>query len=307
MRSHQFAVSKSLLHTFENLIIKLITINIKVTKLDPKIVKQTLAKLDLETILRLLLLCQKDYQLFSGNDVNSPRKELSIHRQALIDYIVDHNNKDNEEIYEKAEAIAESLAEHDEEIQTTKEEIKPLQDKLKVKKDRLKTLAQNKESFRKCKDDELEATLDDVALNKLAQYNAAVEKAAAKEKNKKQIKKSLKEVGKGLIASDIAGVTEEFGEAIFETSNVTLSFVAKMRTRIREHKETGLNLNTVAGINAINQKFDQEWQTEGTNIINKTKSNPDWKQTEAVTCQFEEVSEPKLLMPAKGEAIAIAA
>ena len=86
----------------------------------------------------------------------------------------------------------------------------------------------------------------------------------------------MKEVGRGFIASDIAGVTEEFGEAIFETSNVTLSFIAKMRTRIKEHKETGLNLNTVAGIDAINQKFDREWKTERTNIINKAKLNPDW-------------------------------
>ena len=63
------------------------------------------------------------------------------------------------------------------------------------------------------------------------------------------MEKGKKEFGKGSIAASIEGVTEEFGAAIDETTNVTLSFVAKMRTRIKEHKETGLDLNTVAGIN----------------------------------------------------------
>lgn len=271
------------------------------TQLNKTNVKETLAKLDLETILRLLLLCQKDYQLFSGNDVNSPRKELSIHRQALIDYIVDPKNEDNEEIYEKAKAIAESLAEHDEKIQTIKEEIKPLQDKLKVKKDRLKILAENKELFTKGKVNELNATLDKVALNKLADYNTLVEKVADESQGKKQMKKTLKEVAKGFIAADKAEVTEEFGEAIFEATNVALSFVAKLRTRIKEHKEGELRLN-----NAI-QELEKEWPTHETNIINQAKLNSDWKQAEAVTYQSEKVSEQKLPMPAEGEALPIAA
>ena len=267
------------------------------TKLNKTNVKETLAKLDLETILRLLLLCRKDYQLFSGNDVSSPRKELSIHCQALIDYIVDPNNEDNEEIYEKAKAIAESLAKHDREIQTIKGEIKPLQDELKVKKDRLKQSNDDRNKLIEGQTNELDKILDDVALNKLAQYHAVVENVATREKNKKQINKALKEVGKGFIASNIAGVTEEFGEAICEVNKVTFGFFNKLRSQIRQQKEAEINFDTVAGLDRVNQKFDLEWLTHKTNIINQTGLNSDWRQAEEVPAQ-------KLLMPAEGEAIA---
>lgn len=132
-------------------------------------------------------------------------------------------------------------------------------------------------------------------------------KVAVKSQNEKQIKKSLDVVAHGFIAADSAGVTEEFGEAIYETSNVALSFIAKMRTRIKEHKETGLDLNTVAGVDTIHKRFDQEWSAHKTNIINKAKLNSDWKQTEAVNYQSEKVSEQKLPMTAEGEALPIAA
>lgn len=92
-----------------------------------------------------------------------------------------------------------------------------------------------------------------------------------------------------------------------ETAKVTLSFVEDICTQINEHEKAGFDLNTVAGINTINQKFEQEWLTRETTIINKTGLNPDWKQAEAVICQSEGVSEQKLLMSAKSEALAIAA
>ena len=266
-----------------------------VTKLDSQIVKQTLSKLPLDLINRLLVDVDKNCVLLSNGDVDSPRKELSTKRKKLIEYLTESNDIDT---FNKVKALADSLAEYDNKIESIKKEIEPLQNQLKVKKDRLKILAENKESFTKGKVDELDATLNEAALNKIAQYNAVVEKVAVKSQNEKQMKKTLKEVAKGFIASDIAGVTEEFGEAIFETSNVTLNFVAKMRTRIKEHEETGHNLNTVAGINTINQRFEREWSTHETNIINKTGLNPDWKQAEVLTCQSEEVvPAQKLLMP----------
>lgn len=165
------------------------------TKLNKTIVKKTLVNLNLKTILRLLLKYKKDYQLFSGNDVNSPRKELSIHRQALIDYIVDTNNEDSEKIYEEAKAIADPLAVYVENNESIKGEIKPLQDELKVKKAQLKKSNEDTESFIEEQANELYKTLDDVAKNKLVQYNVLVEKVAAKSKNKKQMEKGKKEFG----------------------------------------------------------------------------------------------------------------
>ena len=286
------------------------------TQLDRKIVKQTINKLPLDLINRLLVVADKDCDLFSNNDadcpgrelgpnpeqlsqylVDSPAKELTAKRKKLINHIIKSNDV---KTFNEAKALADSLAKYDNEIESIKQTIKE-------ERAQLKTLNNDRNEVINDLVSELNEALDSSALNKIAQYDAVAEKVAVKSKNKKQMEKGKKEFGKGLIAASIEGVTEEFAAAMEGTTNFTLSFIAKTHARIKEHKEAGRDLNTVAGINTINQNFDREWKIERTNIINKAKLNPDWKKAEAVICQSEEVSEPKLLMSANSEALAIAA
>ena len=286
------------------------------TQLDQQTVKQTLSKLPLDLINRLLLDADKDCDLLSNNDADSPGRELSPNPEQLIQYLVDSLAKeltdkrkklikyitesDDVKTFNKALAFADRLAEYDNEIESIKQT-------MKEEKAQLKTLNNDKNEVINDLVSELDETSDSSALNKIAQYNTEVEKVAVKSQNEKQIKKSLKEVGKGLIASNIAGVQKEFAKAMSETAKVTLSFVEEICTQINEHEKAGFDLNTVAGINTINQKFDRKWLTHETNIINQTGLNSNCKQAEAVTCQSEEVSDTKLPMPAEGEALAIAA
>ena len=288
---------------------------ITLTKLDSNIVKETINKLPLDLVKRLLVVADKNCDLFSNNDADSPGRELSPNPEQLLQYLVDSPAKeltakrkklinhiiksDAVNLFNRAKALTDSLAEYDKEIKSIKQT-------MKEERVQLKALNEGRNEVIKDLVNELDKTLDSSDLNKIAQYNDVAEKVAVKSQNEKQIKKSLKEVGKGLIASNIAGVQKEFAKAMSETAKVTLSFVEEIYTQINEHEKAGFDLNTVAGINNINQKFDRKWLTHETNIINETGLNSNCKQTEALTYQSEKVSEPKLL-PAKGEAVAIAA
>ena len=216
------------------------------TTLDKKSVNDTLIKLPLEIINRLLVACDKDCDLFSNNDADSPGKELSPNPEQLIQYLVDSPTKElaakrkklinhiikfnDVNTFNNAKALASSLAKYDKKI----ESIRQIMKEERVK---LKTLNNDRNEVINDLVSELDETLDSLALNKIAQYNAVAEKVAVKSKNDKQMKKSLNVVAHGFIAADNAGVIEEFGEAIFETSNVALSFIAKIRIESKSTKK----------------------------------------------------------------------
>lgn len=187
------------------------------TQLDSQIVKQTINKLPLDIINRLLVVADKDCDLFSNNNadspgrelspnpeglsqylVDSPAKELTAKRKKLIKYITDSNESNDIDTFNKAKGLADSLARYDNEIESIKQTIKE-------ERTQLKTLNNDRNEVINDLVSELNETLDSLALDKIAQYNTVAEKVAVKSQNEKQIKKSLKEVGKGLIASNIAG------------------------------------------------------------------------------------------------------
>ena len=189
------------------------------TQLDQQTVKQTVNKLPLDLINRLLVDADKDCDLFSNNDADSPGRELSSNPEQLIQYLVDSPAK---ELNAKREKLIKYI--------TNSDDIK---------------------TFNKAK----------ALADSLAKYDNEIE--------------SIKQT--------------------------------EICTQINEHEKAGFDLNTVAGINTINQKFDRKWLTHETNIINQTGLNSNCKQAEAVTCQSEEVSYTKLPMPAEGKALPIAA
>ena len=282
------------------------------TKLDLKEVKQTVSKLPLELINILLVDCgDTNCNLNPLDDFNNSRTTLKRNREKLVNYIVDSNAVAT---YNQAKDLANALIEYDDLIKAKEEEHAPIKAQYKEANAEIKQLKKDKETLIKHKVNELEKTLNNKEYEQITQYNSVIESENAKTKRHKQRTKALKELGKGFIASEIDGITEEFGEAINEVYIITPKFIEKLRKQIKENQEQKINLETVKGLNKVNEKFDREWRTHETNIINRTGLNPDWKKDQIASHLFQERQEPKQLMPAidvdvigDGDDVAIAA
>ena len=264
------------------------------TNLNLKEVKQIVSKLPLELINVLFVSCDKNCSLTPLDDFNNSQTTLKRNREKLAYSIVDSNAVDT---YNQAKDLANALTECDDLIKAKEEEHALIKAQYKAANAEIKQLKEDKEALIERKINELEKNLDDRASEKIAQYNSIIESEKAKTKRDKQRTKALKELGKGLIASKIDGITEEFGEAICETTNVTFKFLDKLRARIKEDKEQKIDFGTVEGLNTVNKKFDREWKTYKTQIVNNTGLNPDWKNDRGVSFLSEVGQEPKQLMP----------
>lgn len=249
------------------------------TKVDQNSVNATFSKLPLEIINRLLVACNKDCELLPLDDAHSPRKALKNNREKLTRFIVEFDDCDT---YNRAKEIADSLTQKESLIEDLKEELKPIEGQCKELKVQIKQLKAEKQALIDGKVKELEEALSTEDSGKITQYNTVVEKLAAESQNQKQMKKALNEVAKGFIASEIAEVTEEFVEAVYETNKVTEKIFNKLRDRVKQNKERRINFDTVEGLNKVNEQLEQEWKTHQTNIINKTRLNPDWKKNREV-------------------------
>ncbi|MDJ0596516.1 MAG: hypothetical protein QNJ72_42210 [Pleurocapsa sp. MO_226.B13] len=237
------------------------------TKLDQKSVKDTLSKLPLKLINILLVDCDKDCHFEPSDDAHSSRKALKNNREKLTNFIVKF---DDHKTYNLAKDLADSLTPIDNNIEDLEEEIKPT-------KAQIKKLKAEKQALIDEKAKELEAALTPENSEKITHYNSVIEREITKANRQKQRTKALKEVSKGFIASEIDGVTEEFGEAICEVNMIANDFFKKLRTQIKNNKEQEINFDTKEGQNKVNKKLDREWKTHQTNILNKTRLNPDWK------------------------------
>ena len=237
-------------------------------------VKQALSNLPLEIINRLLVACNKDCELLPLDDAHSPRKALKNNQEKLTQFIVEFDDYDR---YNRAKEIADSLTQIDNNIKDIKEELKPIEAQCKELKAKIKELKEEKQKEIDAKVKELEAALSAENSEKITHYNSVREREITKANRQKQRTKALKEVSKGFIASEIDGVTEEFREAICEVNMIANDFFKKLRTQIKNNKEQEINFDTVEGLNKVNEQLEQEWKTHQTNIINKTKLNPDWK------------------------------
>ena len=237
------------------------------TKLNKTNVNDTLKKLPLEIINRLLVSGDKDCHLNPLDDAHSPRKALKNNREKLTNFIVKF---DDHKTYNRAKKFADPLTQKENQIEDLEEQIKPT-------KAQIKKLKAEKQALIDKQEKELEEELTAENSEKITHYNSVREREITKANRQKQRTKALKEVSKGLIASEIDGVTEEFGEAIYKTGKISLNFINKLRILIKENKEQTINFDTVEGQNKVNEQLEQEWPTHQTNIINKTKLNPDWK------------------------------
>ncbi|WP_449002684.1 hypothetical protein [Myxosarcina sp. GI1(2024)] len=208
------------------------------------------------------------------DDAHSPKIALKLNGQKLVAYIL---SSQDSETYDRAQEIADSLAECERNIKAKEEEHAPIKAKYQEGRAELKKLKLAKQEEIETKVKELERALSIEDSEKIARYNADKEKEATKSKRQKQIKKSLKEVGKGFLAAELDGLTEEFGEAICQVNTITFNFWQKLRQQIQENKEPKINFDTEEGWKQVSQKYDRECKTHETNIINKTRLNPDWK------------------------------
>ena len=265
------------------------------TTLNLKEVKQTVNKLSLNLIIRLLVSCDKNCSLIALDDANNTRTILKRNRDKLAYLIFDSNAVD---IYNQAKDLANALTECDDLIKAKEEEHAPIKAQYKVANAEIKQLKEDKKALIERKINELEKNLDDRASEKITQYNSIIESEKAKTKRQEQRTKALKELGKGLIASELDGITEEFGEAICEATDVTFKFLDKLRARIKDNNESNIDFDTVEGLNTVNKKFARAWKTHETQIVNNTGLNPDWKNDRVVPFLSEVGKEPNQIMPA---------
>ena len=84
-----------------------------VTKLDRAVVKQIVGKLPIELVNPLLIACNPDCNFLAPDDDSTDKKKLKIHREKLVNAIVEGNDVDT---FDRAEDLAKSLEVHEEKI-----------------------------------------------------------------------------------------------------------------------------------------------------------------------------------------------
>lgn len=272
MRPYQFAVSKSLLRTFEKLKTKLVIMTIESNKIDIKAVKEVVGKLPIELVNPLLMACDFNRNFLPPDDATTDKKKLKIHREKLVDAIVEGNDVD---IFNQAGELAKSLDIHDKKIDPKQKELEKLKAQIKEKREEIKNLDYIKQKDIDKKAQELVEALGEEKSQRLAQYYSDTDKARAELYREKEREKSLKAYSKGLAISVIDDLEDEYIEAAQEVNSSTVKYAEKVYSEIE--KNLDFNPNTEKGMKRINVNLNEGAKLLVNKAVNKAKLGLEYK------------------------------
>ena len=247
-----------------------------VIKLDQKAVKEVVGKLPIELVNPLLIACNPDCNFLQPDDASTDKKKLKIHREKLVNAIVESNDVG---IFNQAEELAKSLDVHDEKIEPKQKELETLKAQIKAKREEIKDLDYIKQKDIDKKAQELIKALGEEKAQELAQYNSDTEKARTELYREKEREKGQKAFFKGLAVSIIDGLKDEYIEASKLLTNSAVQYAEELCTQIEKNPDININLDTIEGMKLIDANLDEASKTLVSGAINKSKLGLDYKKS----------------------------
>ena len=245
-----------------------------VIKLDQKAVKEVVGKLPIELVNPLLIACNPDCNFLQPDDASTDKKKLKIHREKLVNAIVESNDVG---IFNQAEELAKSFDIDDEQIDFEQEELDEINAKAKEKRENIKLFKIEKQNKINKKAEELIKALGEEKSQRLAQYYKDTDKARAELYREKEREKALKAYMKGLVISVIDDLEDEYVEAAQEVNSSTVEFAEKVYSKIEKNPD--FNPNTEKGMKRINVNLNEGAKRLVTKAINKSKLGLDYKNS----------------------------
>jgi|GEM_PF-5275267 len=245
-----------------------------VTKLDQAVVKQVVSKLPIEYVNPLLKACNPDCKFLPPDDASTDKKKLKIHREKLVNAMVDSNKID---IFNQAKDLAKSLDIDNKRIDPEQEELEKINAKAKEKREKIKLLKREKQSKINKKAQELIEALGEEKSQELARYYSDIEKARAELYREKEREKALKAYMKGLAISVIDDLKDEYVETAQVLNSCTVEYAEKVYSKIEKNPD--LDSNTVKGMERIKVNLDEASKPMVNGAINKSKLGLDYKNS----------------------------
>ena len=266
-----------------------------VTKLDRAVVKQIVGKLPIELVNPLLKACNPDCNFLAPDDNSTDKKKLKIHREKLVNAIVESNDVD---IFNRADELAKSLEVHDEKISPKQEKLKKINAEAKKLREEIKELDYIKQKDIEKNAQELIEDLGEEQAQELSQYYSDTEKARAELYRENEREKALKAYMKGLAISVLDDLEDKYVEAAQELNSSSVESAEKIYSEIEKDPKIKIDPNTVQGMKLIDVSLNKSAKRLVTKAINKSKLGLDYKNspvmsalnTKAVTSKPQTVS-----------------
>lgn len=223
-------------------------------ELDTKAVKKVVGKLPMELVNPLLIACNLDCNFLPPDDASTDKKKLKIHREKLVNAIVESNDVD---IFNQAEELAKSIDVHNEKIDPKQKELEKLKAQIKEKREEIKDLDYIKQKDIDKKAQKLREDLSEEKAQKLAQYNLDTEKVRAELYREKEREKALKAYMKGHAISVIDDLEGKYVEAAQILNSRTVEYAKKAYDDFERNPDIDVNLNTVEGMKLINANLNK--------------------------------------------------
>ena len=247
-----------------------------VIKLDPKAVKEVVGKLPIELVNPLLKACNSDCNFLAPDDNSTDKKKLKIHREKLVNAIVEGNDVDT---FNRAEDLAKSLEVHDEKIDPKQKELEELKAQIKEKREEIKDLDYIKQKDIDEKAQALIEALGEEKSQKLAQYNSDTEKARAELYREKQREKALKACFKALAISVIDKMEDKYLEATQELKSSAIEYAEQAYDEFEKNPDINVNLNTIEGMKLIDANLEKASEVLVNKAINKSQLGLQFKNS----------------------------
>ena len=238
------------------------------TKLDRAVVKQIVGKLPIELVNPLLIACNPDCNFLPPDNNSTNKKKLRIHREKLVNAILEGDDVDT---FNQAEKLAKSMEVHDEKINPKQKELEKLKEQIKDIREQIKDLDYIKQKDIDEKAQALIEALGEEKSQRLAQYNSDTEKARAELYREKEREKALKACFKALAISVIDKMENKYLEATQELKSLAIEYAEQAYNELEENSDINVNLNTIEGMKLIDTNLEKASEVLVNKAINKSR------------------------------------